>query len=419
MEHHIEVVDKLRILVVMTRFPYPPRTGSTIVALNHIKHLAKRHNIHVVCCGSADGAGELAQHVDALEFVSKPVVGPVQSLIRNLFNLLLGIPVFVTKNRCREMRRKIEQIANDSNPDVILLFDTGAIQYLPADWYESSIVNIEDPPSLKYDRMYELAALPVMEKMKILLSRRAIARFENRVLPRMARVLLLSQSDVDDMREESGLTNLAYVSYGISQPDPDKLLDISAREPGSIVFSGTMSHPPNIDAALYFLSDIFPAVIERFPSVRLWIVGNKPDPRILSAASSYGDRVKVTGRVDDITEYIRRAKISVCPIRLKIGVQTKILEALSWGTPVVTTEAGNSGIGAISGRHLWVDENPASFARHVVDLLEGKEWARLSEAGKTFVTSRNTWDASVARLEQEIRSLNTSVENDIEHRHRD
>jgi glycosyltransferase involved in cell wall biosynthesis len=148
-------------------------------------------------------------------------------------------------------------------------------------------------------------------------------------------------------------------------------------------------------------------------------VGNKPDPRILSAASSYGDRVKVTGRVDDITEYIRRAKISVCPIRLKIGVQTKILEALSWGTPVVTTEAGNSGIGAISGRHLWVDENPASFARHVVDLLEGKEWARLSEAGKTFVTSRNTWDASVARLEQEIRSLNTSVENDIEHRHRD
>jgi glycosyltransferase involved in cell wall biosynthesis len=419
MNDDIEATDKLRLLVVMARYPYPPRTGSTIVALNHISQLAKSHELHIVCCGEGNDPGELGQLADTLEFVSRSTVGPVRSLIRNLVYLLLGVPVFVTKNRCRKMRDKIEQIACATNPDAVLLFEAGAIQYLPPDCYTKAVVNIEDPPSLRFDRLYRLAAVPVSEKLKILLSRRAIARFEKRVLPKMARVLLLSRSDVDDMRAKSGLTNLAYVPYGISQTDPDKLLQISAREPGSIVFSGTMNHPPNVDAALYFLSDIFPAVIEKFPTVRFWIVGSNPDPRLQSAANAYGDHVKVTGRVDDITEYIRRAIVSVCPVRLKIGVQTKILEALSWGTPVVTTEAGNSGIGAISGRHLLVGEDPDSFAGHVVDLLNGSEWTRLSEAGRKFVTTRNTWDASVARLEKEIQSLNVSEKNDIEYHHQD
>jgi glycosyltransferase involved in cell wall biosynthesis len=207
------------------------------------------------------------------------------------------------------------------------------------------------------------------------------------------------------MQTQTGLINLAHVSYGIDPLASDEINSIEAREPGSIIFSGTMDHPPNVDAAIHFVVDIFPTVIEHCASAKLWIVGANPDPRILSATKRFGDRVRVTGKVEDIGSYIRRARVSICPVRLKIGVQTKILEAMSCGTPVVTTEAGNSGIGAVSGRHLWVDDDPALFARHIVELLNGKGWTEFSNAGNEFVGGHNNWATSITQLEQVIDML--------------
>ncbi len=108
----------------------------------------------------------------------------------------------------------------------------------------------------------------------------------------------------------------------------------------------------------------------------------------------------ITGKVDDISTFIRKAKVSICPIRLKIGVQTKALEALSWGTPTVVTSAGNSGIGGISGETLWVADNAVEFGDRVVSLLRGQEWKTISENGRAFVAEHFSWERSAEILEQ-------------------
>ena len=94
--------------------------------------------------------------------------------------------------------------------------------------------------------------------------------------------------------------------------------------------------------------------------------------------------------------------MSVCPVRLKIGVQTKILEALSNGTPVVTTTAGNSGIGGVSGKHLWVEDGASGFAERICSLLRGEEWDILSREGRRFVSEQYSWQQSVVALEQQL-----------------
>jgi len=175
-----------------------------------------------------------------------------------------------------------------------------------------------------------------------------------------------------------------------------------------IVFSGNMFHPPNVDGILFFLRYVFPAVVKQHSSAKLWIVGADPDVRIRKATTNFGNQVMITGKVDDLSPYLRQAKVSVCPIQLKIGVQTKILEALSWATPVVTTSAGNSGIGGRSGSDLWVEDDPGEFARRVVSLLNGENWARLSENGRRLVSERFSWKRSVEQLERHIESTRAS-----------
>ena len=97
--------------------------------------------------------------------------------------------------------------------------------------------------------------------------------------------------------------------------------------------------------------------------------------------------------------------MSVCPVRLRIGAQTKILEALACGTPVVTTSAGNYGIGAVPGQHLHVADDPEEFADRVVSLLSAEKWNELSHGGQGFVRDNFSWENSTAKLEQIMKRL--------------
>jgi glycosyltransferase involved in cell wall biosynthesis len=172
-----------------------------------------------------------------------------------------------------------------------------------------------------------------------------------------------------------------------------------------ILVSGNMYHLPNVDGVLYLLGEVLPHVLRRVPTARLFIVGSDPDERIRKAATRFEDRVVVTGRVPDVSEYLRRAVVSVCPVLLKIGVQTKVLEALAAGTPVVTTSAGNSGIAGVSGRDLWVEDEPEGFADRVVGLLRGDLWDSFSRDGLTVVSDRFSWQRSARQLESLIESV--------------
>jgi glycosyltransferase involved in cell wall biosynthesis len=164
-----------------------------------------------------------------------------------------------------------------------------------------------------------------------------------------------------------------------------------------IVMTGNMHHVPNVDAVDFFCKDIFPLICERDPSATLWLVGARPVAKVRQWATN--PRIKVTGFVPDIRTYLGQAMVSVCPIRLAVGTQTKILEALTCGTPVVTSSAGNHGIGAIPGEHLYVTDEPREFANYVLSLLSGNNWSELSENGRRFVRDTFSWESSTAKLE--------------------
>lgn len=388
----------------MTHYPFPPLVGSTIVAYNSMKHLSKHHAIDFVCLQPKRSLVHSPEFVERVELVSQRKVSRLVMWMRYVFYMLAGIPSSVSAFASRAMRAKVKEVIESGKFDAILLFEMSAIQYCPPSCYNKLIVNIEDPQSIKLSRMVELSVWSLWQRAKLYVLARLSACYENRLLPRMAKVLLLSAADVHDIREREGYDNLAYIPYGVERRDSTEVAGYEDRE-RAIVFSGSMYHPPNVDGALLLLRDIFPLVLHEYPSAILWIVGADPDNRIYEAAAKFGEQVVITGRVNDVAVYIKRATVSICPVRLKIGVQTKVLEALSWGTPVVTTSAGNSGIGGDSGRHLWVEDEPHQLAQRVVELLQGHEWSRISEEGRKFATERFSWEGSAAQLERHLESF--------------
>lgn len=392
----------MKLLVVLSYCPFPPRVGGAVVAYNNILELAKRHTLHLLCRAEPRDRVIDGKFFEKVEFVSPKHSSLFVHVLRSVFFTGLGIPYIVTGFKLPVMQKRVREWDEREKYDAILLYGVESIQYCPPTSYQKVIVNIEDAQSIKLRRLLALPVNSLWEKMRLFGHAVVMAHYEKKMLPKMGAVTLLSKADVADMQAQGGYGNLGFVPYGVERRPSGDIQGYERRADGMLVFSGNMFHGPNIDGALHFLSHVFPLVLRDCPEVVLWIVGADPDARIRSAAARYGASVVITGRVKDMSEFLKKAKVSVCPVRLKIGVQTKILEALSWGTPVVTTSAGNSGIGGLSGRELWVEDDPLLFAGRVVDLLRGKNWGPLSGAGRKLVRDRFSWENSALELEQQI-----------------
>jgi len=388
----------LKILVVMSQYPFPPLIGSEIVAYNSIKHLSKKNTVELICLKPRNADINLPEFATNVELVDQKVY---TKLTRNLF--LIANIFSINSFWSNYMKVRVEKKIQSGDYDAIVLFEIDALQYCPPTCYSKLTINIEDPLSIKFKRMLKLSVWTLRQKFKLTLLSKLAESYEKKVLPNVSKVLLLSLADASDMKKNGAYKNIGFMPYGIELQQLKPNFGLEKREK-AIVFSGNMYHPPNVDGVLFFLREIYPSIISVNPNVVFWIVGSNPDKRIYKSAAKFKENVLITGKVESVAEYIKKAAVSICPIRLKIGVQTKVLEAMSMGTPVVSTSAGNSGVGGVSGIHLWIEDEPSIFANRVLDLLEGNDWENFSSQGLSLARDKFSWETSVAKLEDYIQT---------------
>jgi glycosyltransferase involved in cell wall biosynthesis len=141
-----------------------------------------------------------------------------------------------------------------------------------------------------------------------------------------------------------------------------------SRIPGSLLFVGGFAHPPNVDAVVYFCHEVLPLIRKILPSVPVWIVGDSPPGEILAMKALPG--VEVTGYVPDLGPYLRKAWISIAPLRYGAGIKGKIAEAMAAGLPVVTTTIGAEGMQLQNRVTALIADSPQEFANAISELCQ-------------------------------------------------
>jgi glycosyltransferase involved in cell wall biosynthesis len=186
----------------------------------------------------------------------------------------------------------------------------------------------------------------------------------------------------------------------------------SERHPRTVVFTGKMSYHANVTAVQDFARDVLPLVRGRFPDVQFVVVGKDPPAEIRrladrphSETESAGNReaqggIAVTGTVEDIRPFLWKATAAVAPIKYGAGIQNKVLEAMSCGTPVVASRQAIAALTARVGTDCLVADNPVEYAAALGSLFEhparGKD---VGSAGRRYVERCHDWLASARRLE--------------------
>jgi len=164
-----------------------------------------------------------------------------------------------------------------------------------------------------------------------------------------------------------------------------------------LVFCAKLDYFPNRDAALYFARCVWPVVRARRPELQLDIVGSRP-PKIVRLFDGK-DNIRVIASVPDVRPFLGRAWVALCPIRIRAGIQNKMLEAMALGVPLIATSICCPGLQVEAGKHLLVADGPEQFASAIELLLDDVTLReKLIRAGRAYVERRHNWSESVQAL---------------------
>jgi sugar transferase (PEP-CTERM/EpsH1 system associated) len=162
-------------------------------------------------------------------------------------------------------------------------------------------------------------------------------------------------------------------------------------------FVGALDYLPNVDAAVSFVREVWPAVRAKVPDAEFHVIGRKPTPEVVRLGELPG--VVVVGQVPDVRPYVARAAATVVPVRLSRGLQNEVLEAMAMAKPVIAAPPALAALAAVPGRDLVCANTPAEWADAVAGLLSDS--ARRRELGanaRRFVEDHHHWDRCLQPL---------------------
>jgi len=388
---------------VLVCAPFPPRLdarhgGRATAQL--LRRLAERNDIALLCLRRGDEEGvdpALARHCELVEEV------PLPPLSRQLSHfaawgtgMLRGRPPWATDCRSTGYANRLRELVVSWKPSVVEIHLQAMAQYVEtlAQANVGTILVEYDPGSAWADEVRGLTAGP--RRLARSAEVAAWRRYERATRPRFDAIVVFAERDVAAVEPTAGGTPVVRISLAVDVPE--RPLDPEGSEPPRIVFVGGFAHPPNVDAAVWLATRVFPRVLERVPAARLDLVGQEPVAEVRALA---GGPVSVHASVPEVTPYVDRAAVVAAPIRIGGSMRMKVLDALAAGKALVATPRAAEGVDAIDGEHYLVAESEDELVDALARLLLDRELRRaLGERARAWALENLGWDRGTEAFER-------------------
>lgn len=384
----------MRILFVVPNVPSPIRPRP----LHFIRQLSQTHEVSVVCLASSEADDRFLHQ---LERDCRSVSIIRLSRWRSLSNCLLAL-FSANSLRCAyfdspRLRALVRARVEANEVDLIHAEHLKSIPMVePVLGMVPAIFDAVDCVSMLEARRRKVTKSPLIKLFSWMESRK-LAHWEGRAVSGFDRLVISSAVD----REAYPIGAAAREKIDVI-PNGVDLKHFGFREVEAtknlLVFCAKLDYFPNEDAALYFARSVWPRLTARRPDLRLEIVGSRP-PRSVRRLDGKNN-IRVIASVPDVKPFLGRAWVALCPIRIRAGIQNKILEAMALGVPVVATPICCAGLQIEPGRQLLVADDPKRFASAIELLLDDSTLRdTLIKTARAYVERQHNWTDATTALE--------------------
>jgi len=382
----------MKLLVLLSRIPYPLEKGDKLRAYHQIRCLSANHEIHLLAVHHEpihpDAARELKKYCQSVRFFK---INLIQAGINILLKFLSRKPLQVGYFHNLSTHRKIQKAIQEIQPEHIYCQLIRVAEYVKHTPIRKTL-DYQDVFSKGVERRIEKA--PWYFKPVLKLEYKRLLKYEKDIFDDFDHKTIISEPDRELIPHPLN-HEIQVIGNGV---DFNFFKPVTVEKKYDIIFSGNMGYPPNVDAAVYLVKEVIPALRQLRGKVKVVIAGATPHPKVKALQS---EEVTVTGWVDDIRDYYAASRVFIAPMKIGTGLQNKLLEAMAMKLPCVTSPLANNALNARNGIEILVGENTEQYVLYLHQLLANNELAKnIADNGNRFVHEHYNWEAITAELDR-------------------
>lgn len=393
----------MHILFLTQVLPYPLDAGPKVRAYYVLRYLAQFHKITLVSFVRATDTPEAIAHLRQFcthVFTCPMPRGKWRDAAHLLHSFMTGQPFIIARDRVPAMHRLLRDVVQQGEPFDAIHADqlwmapyALSVQHLSTGTSRPTV--ILDQHNAVYMIPKRMAADTHNPLKRAMLQREAskLAQYEVEVCRQVDRLVWVTKEDYQAVQQHADRDLMPLPCAGVIPicvdvtPTTQVQRKHNARR---VTFLGGLHYPPNAEGVRWFAERVFRRVIAKIPDAILTVIGKQP-PELGEYEIPAGN-LEVTGYVTDPTPYLEETAVFIVPLHAGGGMRVKILDAWTWGVPIVSTTVGAEGVQALPGKNILIADSPQEFAQAVIHLLatSGRGDA-LVQSGRAWVEQRYAW----------------------------
>ena len=390
----------MNILLVVSRYPWPPRRGDQLRTDQTLRSLVEDHRVTLMAPepgkASEPPPVELAARFERVPYRRPGPVGKALGVVRAAVG---GRPLQSGLYDLPGLRRVLRR--HRGGVDLCILQLARLMTVLPELEGVPLVVDLVDSLALNVSRRAAFDRPGLRPLLRFEAGR--LEAGERRLFERARRLVLVSDRDRKWLSErwslgETEADRLAVVPLAMfPSAHPERRTG-----PGTpvLAITGNLGYWVNTDAVLWWLRTIWPGLCARRSGLKLVVAGARPPARLVRAVAAGGG--ELIPSPPDLGAVLAQATVALAPMRGGSGVPVKVLEAWALGVPVVASPWAARGADGRAGEDLLVAESRGEWLGAILRLLDD---ARLRERLASAGRRRLAEEHSRRRVDEAWRSV--------------
>jgi len=381
-----------KILFITSRFPYPLNKGDKLRVDFQLKCLAQGNEIHLI---AIEETRVSPAQLEAISPFCKSVRVFVLPLYKRIFQLLLslfkGIPLQVAYFYNPGIQKEIEKFTAEIKPDHIHCHLIRTTEYVKKMEGINKSLDFMDAFGKGMEKRQKIER-NFFRRLLFNYEKKRLYAYEASVFNFIDKFCIISDQDKKSVQSPKA-GQIVVIPNGV---DFESFYPRKEEKKYDLVFMGNLGYPPNIDASLFLANEIIPLVIKHKPDIKLLLAGINAPGQIKKLRS---ENIDVIENFNDISDSIAISKIMLAPMKISIGLQNKILQAMAMKIPCIVSTASNNAINAPDKKAVIEANTPEEFTREILTLLnDEKLLSEIGEEGYRFVKENYSWTKQNALL---------------------
>ena len=375
----------MKILLVTSRYPWPPRRGDQMRAVQMLDFLAAEHEVTLLTPEPGEGQPSPPTDMPYRLELYRPTRG-ASSLYGMGRVVLEGLPLQSGLFYQPDLGRKLRELAPRHDLGILQLVRLAV--HLDDFGRTPLLVDLIDSLSLNFSLRADVDRVWLRPLLKV--EARLLALGERKLAERAAGVILVCERDRQalvnrlppELAAKVSVVRLSVRERKVEPPQEREKLWREGDKGPVLAITGNLGYFVNVDAATWWLREVWPALHRLRPDVRVVLAGARPAAAVRREVERAG--VKLIEGPRDMRSIISQATLALAPMRCGSGVPIKVLEAWSVGVPVVATPWAVAGTSGRQGEDFrLVGTHPIEWIHAIAELLDDPlARQRLAESGR-------------------------------------